>query len=213
MSRKANRDLIYELFCGMLPQGGRILDAGCGTGIDSVAFKKRGFKAIGFDACAAMVELAKAKGVRAYVQTFQELDEVNSFDGVWACASLLHVPRMQIRRVLKRLVRALRPMGVLYITLKEGFGEGFGPDARFSSYYQLREFRMLLECDSRIKNIMCWRTKAARLSGNTARLHFFAHRSPATAIGRLSGNAARSLEKIAALDRNCDALIEQRASG
>ncbi len=77
--------------------GGRILDAGCGSACDSLAFIRRGYDAVSIDASAAMVE-ATSKLTRkpALLMRFDDMDFDAEFDGVWACASLLHVPRREM---------------------------------------------------------------------------------------------------------------------
>lgn len=132
-------------FLEFVPQGGRILDAGCGSGRDSSAFRTTGYKVTAIDASPAMVRVARRRGVPARVKSFQQIDEVEAFDGIWACASLLHVPRANVVAVLRRLKRALRRHGVLYITLKYGTGESVGADGRFFSYYTPKDFGKRLQ--------------------------------------------------------------------
>jgi len=97
-----------------------------------------------FDASPAMVRATQKPGVPTKLMTFQQVDFDSTFDGIWACASLLHVPRAEIEDVLHRFARALKPQGVLLITLKEGCGEGLAEDGRFFAYYQLDEFAQIL---------------------------------------------------------------------
>ena len=112
---------LYDAFLPLLPDGARILDAGCGSGRDSRAFLDRGYEVTAFDASAALVEKASAllgRPVRRL--TFQEMDYTEAFEGVWACASLLHVPRAEFDAVLARLARALVPGGVAFLSFKYG---------------------------------------------------------------------------------------------
>ena len=106
-SSKINMEAFHKYFCGMLRPAARILDAGCGTGRDSLALQERGFRVDAFDASEEMVELAKSIGINARVGNLQSLSARNRYDGIWACASLIHVPRIQLNDVIKRLVRAL----------------------------------------------------------------------------------------------------------
>jgi SAM-dependent methyltransferase len=103
---------LYEPFLALMPAGGRILDVGCGSGRDSLAFLARGYEVLAVDGSAAMVRAAAAAGVSARRLRFQDLAFESEFDGVWACASLLHVPRGEITGVVGRVARALRPGGV-----------------------------------------------------------------------------------------------------
>lgn len=137
-------DNIRQLFIHHLSPGARILDLGCGSGRDSVAFLSAGYKVTAIDASPAMVHLALKLGIKARVMKFDEMRFKSEFDGIWACASLLHVPKKEISSVLIRCEKALKPGGIFFITLKEGTGERIAEDERFFSYYKLEEFMTLL---------------------------------------------------------------------
>src|SRR5215471_3039377 len=112
---------LYAPFLRDIPAGGRILDAGCGSGRDSLAFLRKGYHVVSIDASAEMVNAAtKLTGQEARILRFDALDFESEFDGIWACASLLHVARQELSPVLARLTRALKPNGVLYISFKYG---------------------------------------------------------------------------------------------
>jgi SAM-dependent methyltransferase len=120
----------YSLFLPFLPQGGSILDAGCGSGRDSLYFLEHGYKVEAFDISAAMVEHARAlTGLTVRKLSFMELDYTSAFDGIWACASLLHVPRVELGFVFGLLHRALKPQGLLYCSFKDR-EEDFSTDER-----------------------------------------------------------------------------------
>ncbi len=97
-----------------------ILDAGCGSGRDAKAFLERGYTVSAFDASPVLARLAT-------VHT-----GLPRFDGIWACASLLHVPLADLPDVFQRLDRALKPGGVLYASWKSGQGERQDGDRRFT---------------------------------------------------------------------------------
>lgn len=117
---------IYQRFLRYIPAGGRILDAGCGSGRDALAFSERGYLVSAFDASTEMASLARItlRG-RAIVRVrrFDQVDCLEEFDGIWACASLLHVPASEFQGVAQRLARALRPHGAWYMSFKLGQGE------------------------------------------------------------------------------------------
>jgi SAM-dependent methyltransferase len=118
-----NLELLYQRFFRHVRPGGRILDAGCGVGRDARAFAQRGYEVVAFDASEAMVRLARERvGDLAIVHLmrFQDLQWHNEFDGVWTCASLLHVPKPSFPDVATRLAMALRPGGALYMSFKLG---------------------------------------------------------------------------------------------
>jgi hypothetical protein len=84
---------IRQRFIARLPPGGHILDAGCGSGRDARAFAEAGFRVTAFDASAELARLASAHcGFAVAERRFEDVDEVAQFDGIWCCASLLHVP-------------------------------------------------------------------------------------------------------------------------
>lgn len=115
---------VYKPFQRHLKPGARILDAGCGSGRDTKAFSDMGFKVEAFDASAELVERAKRlTGKHVKVMRFQDLTAVKQYDGIWCCASLLHVPEKELPEVMKLLARALKPGGVWYLSFKYGRGE------------------------------------------------------------------------------------------
>jgi SAM-dependent methyltransferase len=135
---------LHDAFLSRLAPGAHILDAGCGPGRDTLAFLERGFRVTAIDASAAMVELAtRATGQPARQLRFEEIELEDSFDGVWANASLVHVPQRDIDDVLCRLARSLRPGGVLHVSVKSGDGERIAPDGRLFCDYTDASLRAL----------------------------------------------------------------------
>ena len=89
-----NMQKFYDRFEKYLPEGASVLDAGCGSGRDSKHFMERGYTVTAFDASETMCECAsKLTGQEVRKLTFQEMDYHDCFDGIWACASLLHVQK------------------------------------------------------------------------------------------------------------------------
>lgn len=124
---------IHQRFQAQLTPGAHILDAGCGSGRDAKAFAEAGFRVTAFDASAELARLASAHcGFEVAVRRFEDVDEVETFDGIWCCASLLHVPPAAISATLDRLWRALRPGGTLYVSFKHGSGERVHGGRRFT---------------------------------------------------------------------------------
>lgn len=115
---------IRDRFTTLLPAHGSILDAGCGSGRDAKAFAEQGFQVEAFDASPELAELANQhSGLPVQVMRFQELDVSACYDGIWCCASLLHVPLEELPEVFRRLAQALKAGGVLYASFKYGQGE------------------------------------------------------------------------------------------
>jgi len=115
---------IRDRFTALLPAHGAVLDAGCGSGRDAKAFVEQGFQVEAFDASPELAALASQhSGLPVKVMRFQEVDAVARYDGIWCCASLLHVPLTELPEVFRRLAQALKAGGVLYASFKYGQGE------------------------------------------------------------------------------------------
>ncbi|WP_338074230.1 class I SAM-dependent methyltransferase [Halochromatium glycolicum] len=120
-------------FLAYLAPGARILDAGCGSGRDARAFRELGYCVTAMEPSRRLATLAESCcGLRVERLRFQDIDWCQRFDGIWACASLLHVPMVELPNVLQRLSRALRSGGVLYASFKYGHGERDSGGRRFT---------------------------------------------------------------------------------
>lgn len=121
---KVDMAALYAEFLPMVKPGGQILDAGCGSGRDASHFKQLGFSVSAFDASREMARLASERLQQTVaVHTFEQLNEAETFDGIWCCASLLHVAWQTLPDVFSRLQRALKPGAVLYVSFKYGASE------------------------------------------------------------------------------------------
>jgi SAM-dependent methyltransferase len=131
-TRDVDMTPLYARFLPHVPAGGRILDAGCGSGRDALAFRQRGHVVDAFDASPELAALASAHaGIPVRMMGFLQLgDDTGAasfdgqfdglFDGIWACASLLHVAASDQPQAWARLWRALKPGGVVYASYKLG---------------------------------------------------------------------------------------------
>lgn len=127
MSEAQNRFLHY------VPRGGRILDAGCGSGRDAKAFAERGYEVEAFDASAEMVRMSSEHtGLPVQQMTFEQVHWDKHFDGIWASASLLHVPRSDLTHIIAKLRQALKRDGILYLSFKYGTDEREKDGRRFT---------------------------------------------------------------------------------
>lgn len=121
----ADVEPLRQSFLKYLPQGAAILDLGCGSGRDSKYFLEKGYSITAIDGSAELCKAASAYIGRNVAQiTFDKLDYYQMFDGVWACASLLHVPSMQLPAIFGKISRSLKPGGYLYVSFKYGTFEG-----------------------------------------------------------------------------------------
>lgn len=160
----ANVDMssLYETFTKHLTPGARVLDAGCGSGRDAKAFLGMGYQVEAFDASSAMVELAREHtGLPVQVKTFAEVDWKEEFDGIWCCASLLHVPAVELPGVMRRLADALKPGGVWYVSFKYGDGEREVDGRRFTDM-DASNLQTLLNAVGGIEIISLWTTQDKR---------------------------------------------------
>lgn len=112
-------------FLEMLPDEGTILDLGCGSGRDSKVFKNAGFKVIAVDGSEALCKIASEYlGQEIICCKFQELNMKERMDGIWACASLLHMEKDDVVSTMKKLLAYLNPGGIFYASFKYGTFSG-----------------------------------------------------------------------------------------
>lgn len=140
----ADMSFCRDKFLQYLKDGAVILDVGCGSGRDSVAFKQLGYHVTAIDASPKICQEAeKVLEQKVICKTFEELDDENVYDGIWACASLLHVTKDKMGEVLHRLKRALKDGGIIYASFKYGEEEKVVMGRLFSNYNE-QSLRALL---------------------------------------------------------------------
>ena len=135
--RTVNVDMsgIYNIFEAYISPGDSILDLGCGVGRDSKYFVDKGYSVIAIDPSEKMCNIARTyAGVNVVQQRAEELSLGNMFDAIWACASLLHVSKNDMKNTLMRVLRVLKVDGVMYASWKHGNTERF-EDGRFFNDY------------------------------------------------------------------------------
>ncbi len=146
----AETEYLYKDFLELIPPHGRILDLGCGAGRDSRNFIERGYEVVSVDASTTLALLAKQKlGIDVICKTFDEIDYSEEFDGVWACASLLHCDKAKLPDIIAKVRDALIPGGVFYASFKYGEFEG-ERDGRF--FLDLNE-ESVVEVFSRVSGL------------------------------------------------------------
>ena len=112
---------IYQHFIKNLNKGALILDAGCGSGRDTKAFLDMGYNVEAFDASSELVSRAsKYTGIEVKKALFNDINKVEEYDAIWCCASLLHVPEIDLPETLSKLANALKSSGVWYVSFKYG---------------------------------------------------------------------------------------------
>ncbi|MEN8133246.1 MAG: class I SAM-dependent methyltransferase [Pseudomonadota bacterium] len=154
-----------QRFLELVTNGGSILDLGCGSGRDSRKFLNLGYQVTPLDVSKALASLANDYiGREVVVQSFQTLNYHAEFDGIWACASLLHCPKSEIYGVFKRVVNALKPGGAWYLSFKRGERERVDERGRFFNDYSKTELSSLLERFRELTIVEVW-TEAKPLRG------------------------------------------------
>lgn len=124
---------IQDRFLRRLPKNALILDFGCGTGRDSKYFLQKGYRVEACDGSEEMVKIAeRVVGIPVRKMLFSELCEHERYDGIFACASILHVPYKELPDIFLRMEKALKPGGILYVSFKYGWFEGFRSDRFFT---------------------------------------------------------------------------------
>lgn len=124
-----------DAFLAKIPAGGSILELGCGNGRDAAYMLSLGFDVEASDGTPELAaEAEKRLGRKVRILRFEDLDALSAYDGIWACASLLHVPADTLVDVLARIRRALRPGGIFTASFKAGSGEGRDDFGRYYNY-------------------------------------------------------------------------------
>lgn len=122
----------YNFFLKHKKNKGKILDLGFGSGRDIIYFSSLGYKVVGIDPTPSFISNMRQKGYEVYEGKAELLDYHNEFDGIWACASLLHVKRDELKDVFNKCHKALKKDGVIYCSFKYGDYEGIYKDRYFN---------------------------------------------------------------------------------
>ena len=146
-----------ERFLNLIPNKGHILDLGCGSGRDSRFFLDNNYRVTPLDASQELATLASDFiGKPVEIISFYELNYFNAFDGIWACASLLHCPKAEMGSILKRITYALKPQGLVYMSFKLGVGERIDEKGRFFNDYTEMELVDLLKTQHCLSLVDSW---------------------------------------------------------
>ena len=147
----ADMSIQYNLFLKYLAKKGKILDFGCGSGRDSKYFKDLGYDVTAIDGSKELCKLAKEYTLLdVKCKKFNELNEIDIYDGIWACASLLHVPKNELKDILIKMRNALKNDGIIYISMKDGNNEEIDNKQRYYNYLT-KENMLLLINDINLK--------------------------------------------------------------
>lgn len=164
IARTENVDMaaLYRAFLSHVSSGGCILDLGCGAGSASLYFTKEGYQVLAVDGCVALCEHTHRRaGCPVRCVRFEELDFADAFDGVWACASLLHLRKAELPPVLHLIRNALKKNGVFYASFKYGDAERDRNGRVFSDFTEASLHALLDEAGG-FQVIDLWTTNDAR---------------------------------------------------
>ena len=130
--------LAQDRFLSLLSEGSHILDFGCGSGRDTKYFLGKGYTVDVTDGSAEICKLASEfTGLQVKQMLFQELSAVEQYDGIWACSSILHLPKSELLDVFQKMIRALTDHGVIYTSFKYGTFEGERNGRYFTDFTEI----------------------------------------------------------------------------
>ena len=144
---RADMGLLYEKFLSKLPTTkGKILDLGCGSGRDSKHFKELGFEVVALDLSEELAKKASEYiGQKVIVQDMRDLEFEDEFIGVWACASILHLPVEDIEIVFKKVFKSLKKDGIFYLSFKYGENDYIKDGREFTCFTEEKFIKCLPE--------------------------------------------------------------------
>lgn len=136
---------IQDMFLAYIPKGGHILDFGCGSGRDTKYFLSKGYVVDATDGSEQLCKLAsKHTGITVKQMLFEELEAVEEYDGIWACASILHVEKGSLPSVLRKMVSAVKSGGTIYTSFKYGDFEGVR-NGRYFTYLTEQSLKEIID--------------------------------------------------------------------
>ena len=145
-----------DRFSSYIPEGGYILDFGCGSGRDTKYFIEKGFQMDAMDGSEKMCEIAyKNTGQEVKKHLFNELDAINTYDGIWACSSILHLTVDELSDVFRKMIRATKTGGYIYTSFKYGDFEGYRGDRYYTDFTEKR-FRDFIKDIDNIQLVEEW---------------------------------------------------------
>lgn len=151
----------YIHFLELVTKNGYILDLGCGSGRDALYFKNLHYQVDAIDFSIKLVELAKKQTqLNIRYGSFYDLESFDQYDGIWACASLLHCERKRLSDVINRIVLALKPNGICYMSFKYGDQSRQVNERFFTDMNESQAQELLSQCNVTI--VKQWLTKDKR---------------------------------------------------
>ena len=161
-TQNADMSAQYRIFLKYLPQNGRLLDLGCGSGRDSGYFSSLGYDVTAVDGSEELCKQVRERyQIDAQCIRFEDLAFDKEFDGIWACASLLHVNKADMTSVMMKVSGALKAGGILYASFKYGNSERIC-NGRFFNDYTENDLDALLNGENQLSLLEYWITEDVR---------------------------------------------------
>ena len=134
-TQNVDMHLAQDKFLHLLNEGAAILDFGCGSGRDTRYFLDKGYQVTATDGSAELCRRASVfTGIEVKEMMFEELDEIDTYDGIWACSSILHLPKIELLPVICKMCMALKDSGVIYTSFKYSDFEGVRNGRYFTDF-------------------------------------------------------------------------------
>lgn len=144
-TQNADMHPTQERFLRLLDANTSILDFGCGSGRDTKYFLEKGYQVTATDGSSELCRLASEfTGIKVKEMLFQELDAMNQYDGIWACSSILHLPKKELLPVIQKMCEALKDNGIIYTSFKYGDFEG-ERNGRYFTDFTEKTFQEVIE--------------------------------------------------------------------
>ena len=151
-----------DRFLNYLTDKGYILDFGCGSGRDTKYFLDKGFQVKAVDGSKELCRLAaEYTGIKVGQMLFEDLDEKEIYDGIWACSSILHLPKTELTGVIGKMCAALKASGIRYTSFKYGEYEG-ERNGRYFTDFTIENFRKFIQNIDSVKIEEYWITGDVR---------------------------------------------------
>ena len=134
-TQNVDMHLAQDRFLQLLNETASILDFGCGSGRDTKYFLNQGYHVTATDGSAEICRRASDyTGIEVKEMLFEELDEIDTYDGIWACSSILHLPKNELLLVIRKMCDALKSTGVIYTSFKYSDFEGVRNGRYFTDF-------------------------------------------------------------------------------
>lgn len=168
-----------ERFCRYVKPGGCIIDIGAGSGRDMRYFKTHGYEVEGIDASGELCRIASAYA-EAQVLNIPVSEWIPShrYDGVWANASILHLPRTEIAGFFNKLPVILNPSGAAYISMKTGIDSGYDDAGRYFTAITEQELREFVTEENGLKITEIWYSADALQRDNVNWINIILQNNP-----------------------------------